>query len=151
VRVQKHLSTSLIDVDVHPTYVSVVIKSKVLRLRLPAEVACDGTRLRRVTSTGVLVVDMPRVRAVLTPAVVRGVEGGKGAAVGVGRGLSAALLADARTVPVVSSRKEIEGLLGEKFGGLGRGEGMGLVEAATTRRAPAQSEEGDDDGPPPLR
>jgi hypothetical protein len=29
VRVQKYLDSSLIDVDVHPTYVSMVIKSKV--------------------------------------------------------------------------------------------------------------------------
>lgn len=29
VRVQKYLDSSLIDVDVHPTYVSIVIKSKV--------------------------------------------------------------------------------------------------------------------------
>ena len=38
VEIARHLDSSLIDVDVHPTYVSVVIKSKVLRLRLPAEV-----------------------------------------------------------------------------------------------------------------
>lgn len=34
VRVAKHLDSSLIDVDVHPTYVSVVIKSKVSGLTL---------------------------------------------------------------------------------------------------------------------
>lgn len=33
VRVQKFLDSSLIDVDVHPTYVSMVIKSKVRHIR----------------------------------------------------------------------------------------------------------------------
>ena len=42
VTVQKHLSSSLIDVDVNPDYVSIVIKSKVLRLVLPAEVEAEG-------------------------------------------------------------------------------------------------------------
>lgn len=37
VRVQKFLDSSLIDVDVHPTYVSMIIKSKV---RFFAGVAC---------------------------------------------------------------------------------------------------------------
>ncbi|KAH8068839.1 hypothetical protein JL721_6410 [Aureococcus anophagefferens] len=35
---ERHLDSSLIDLDVHPHYVSVVIKSKTLRLALPAEV-----------------------------------------------------------------------------------------------------------------
>lgn len=36
VSVPKHLDSSLIDVDVHPGWASIVIKSKVLRLRVRA-------------------------------------------------------------------------------------------------------------------
>lgn len=42
--VPRHLDSSLMDVDVHPTYVSIVIKSKVLRLRLPAEVRSGDSK-----------------------------------------------------------------------------------------------------------
>ena len=61
VGVQKHLSSSLIDVDVHPDYVSVVIKSKVLRLVLPAEVASGEATAMRSKTTGHLVVSMKKV------------------------------------------------------------------------------------------
>ena len=61
VAVQKHLSSTLIDVDVHPDYVSVVIKSKVLRLILPAEVEAEGAKATRNTSTGHLIVTMKKV------------------------------------------------------------------------------------------
>ena len=61
VALPKHLSSSLVDVDVHPTYVSVVVKSKVLRLRLPSEVRADASTARRSTTTGRLLVTMPKV------------------------------------------------------------------------------------------
>jgi protein TilB len=38
VYVQRYLDSSLIDVDIHPNYISIIIKSKLLRLRLPCEV-----------------------------------------------------------------------------------------------------------------
>jgi len=61
VHVQRHLDSSLIDLDVHPHYVSVIIKSKCLRLALPAEVrACDA-KAQRSKTTGHLVVTMPKV------------------------------------------------------------------------------------------
>merc|ERR1711871_45216 len=44
VSLPRHLDSSLIDVDVHPSYVSIVIKSKLLRLRLPAEVKSSDSR-----------------------------------------------------------------------------------------------------------
>jgi len=58
--VPRHLDSSLIDVDVHPTYVSVVIKSKVLRLNLPAEVDADQAKAQRSKTTGHLVLIMPK-------------------------------------------------------------------------------------------
>ena len=60
VALPKHLSTSLVDVDVHPTYVSVVIKSKVLRVRLPVEVASDRAIARRSAASGRLELLMPK-------------------------------------------------------------------------------------------
>ena len=61
VETPRHLDTSLIDVDVHPNYVSVVIKSKVLRLHLPAEVRADEANAQRSKITGHLLIDMPKV------------------------------------------------------------------------------------------
>ena len=58
--IQKHLSSSLIDVDIHPTYISVVIKSKVLRLCLPAEVKSEASTAQRSTTTGHLLITMPK-------------------------------------------------------------------------------------------
>ena len=55
------LPRSLIDVDVHPNYVSVVIKSKVLRLNLPAEVDSSASKAQRSKTTGHLVLIMPKV------------------------------------------------------------------------------------------
>ena len=59
VNLPKHLDSSLIDVDVHPTYVSVIVKSKVLRLRLPVEVKADESKCQRSKVTGHLLVSMP--------------------------------------------------------------------------------------------
>jgi protein TilB len=61
VHVQKHLSSSLIDVDCHPDYISVVIKSKVLRLALPCEVYADDAKAQRSATTGHLVVTMKKL------------------------------------------------------------------------------------------
>jgi len=61
VEVQKHLDSSLIDVDIHPWWVSVVIKSKVLRLQLPAEVKVGESKAQRSKTTGHLVLLMPKV------------------------------------------------------------------------------------------
>lgn len=60
VAIPKHLSTSLVDVDIHPTYVSVVIKSKILRVVLPVEVLSDKSIARRSAVSGYLELVMPR-------------------------------------------------------------------------------------------
>ena len=60
-KVAKFLDSSLIDVDVHPTYLSLVIKSKVLRLRLPAEVKSTESKCQRSKTTGSLLVIMPKL------------------------------------------------------------------------------------------
>lgn len=61
VAIARHLDSSLIDLDIHPHYVSVVIKSKTLRLALPVEVKADKATAKRSTTTGHLLVDMPKV------------------------------------------------------------------------------------------
>lgn len=61
VQLSKHLDSSLIDVDIHPTFVSIVIKSKVLRLRLPAEVKAGEGKCQRSKVNGALSVIMPKV------------------------------------------------------------------------------------------
>ena len=61
IAIPKHLSTSLIDVDIHPTYVSVVIKSKILRVILPVEVMSTQSSARRSAATGYLELVMPKV------------------------------------------------------------------------------------------
>uniref|UniRef100_A0A3B3U8D8 Leucine-rich repeat-containing protein 6 n=1 Tax=Poecilia latipinna TaxID=48699 RepID=A0A3B3U8D8_9TELE len=53
-----HMDTSLMDVDVQPTYARVSVKGKVV---LPAEVKPDSSTARRSQTTGHLVLTMPRV------------------------------------------------------------------------------------------
>ena len=61
VDIPKHLSTSLIDVDMHPTYVSIVIKKKILRVILPVEVILVGAIARRSAASGDLELVMPKM------------------------------------------------------------------------------------------
>lgn len=61
VDIPKHLSTSLIDVDIHPNHVVVVIKNKILRLRLPVEVMLRGAIARRSAASGNLELVMPKM------------------------------------------------------------------------------------------
>lgn len=68
----RHLDSSLIDVDVHPTYVSIVIKSKLLRLRLPAEVKSGDSRCERSKVTGSLMVIMPKLNPKENAVTIRG-------------------------------------------------------------------------------
>jgi len=72
VEIARHLDSSLIDVDVHPTYISIVIKSKVLRLRLPAEVKVTESKCQRSKTTGSLQVIMPKVNPKENAITIRG-------------------------------------------------------------------------------
>lgn len=55
------MDTSLLDVDVQPTYVRVTIKGEILQLVLPAEVQSDQSVAQRSLASGDLVVTMPMV------------------------------------------------------------------------------------------
>ncbi|XP_036938885.1 protein tilB homolog isoform X2 [Acanthopagrus latus] len=58
--VYRHMDTSLIDVDVQPTYARVNVKGKIFQLVLPAEVKPDSSTAQRSQTTGHLVLTMPR-------------------------------------------------------------------------------------------
>ena len=150
ISIQKHLSSSLIDVDIHPTFVSVVIKSKVLRLCLPVEVNSDASIAQRSTTTGHLLLTMPKSKphrhGLLTTEIPvssssatvnfqrEAEEGSKGSLTG----------------PV-----NIRGLVKESEGGVKQEEIM--VERNSSRKAsvaiPARgsdSSDDEDESPPPL-
>lgn len=57
----RFLSTSLIDADIQPFYISVVAKGKTLRLELPEEIQSDKSKIERSTTTGTLKMIMPKV------------------------------------------------------------------------------------------
>ncbi|XP_029310027.1 dynein axonemal assembly factor 11 isoform X2 [Cottoperca gobio] len=57
----RHMDSSLIDVDVQPTYARVIVKGKIFQMVLPAEVKPDSSTAQRSQTTGHLVLTMPRV------------------------------------------------------------------------------------------
>ncbi|XP_041659800.1 protein tilB homolog isoform X2 [Cheilinus undulatus] len=59
--VYRHMDTSLIDVDVQPTYARISVKGKIFQIVLPAEVKPDSSTAQRSQTTGHLVLTMPRV------------------------------------------------------------------------------------------
>ncbi|CAK9224269.1 unnamed protein product [Sphagnum troendelagicum] len=63
--VGRYLDTSLIDVDVQPYLVRILVKGKLLQLHLPSEVKTDASIAQRSTTNGHLVVTMPLVSTVM--------------------------------------------------------------------------------------
>ncbi|KAM4687621.1 dynein axonemal assembly factor 11 [Discoglossus pictus] len=63
--IYRHLDTSLVEVDVQPSYVKVLVKSKVFQLVLPAEVRPDSSTAKRSQTTGHLVITMPKVTEII--------------------------------------------------------------------------------------
>ncbi|XP_057895830.1 dynein axonemal assembly factor 11-like isoform X2 [Melospiza georgiana] len=63
--VYRHLDTSLLDVDVQPTYVRVLVKGKPFQLVLPEEVKPDSSCAKRSQTTGHLVVTMPKAKEII--------------------------------------------------------------------------------------
>ena len=57
----RHVNTCLVDIDVQPTYVRVLVKGRLLQLVLPAEVQTDQSVAQRSLATGHLVITMPTV------------------------------------------------------------------------------------------
>ncbi|XP_052560626.1 dynein axonemal assembly factor 11 isoform X1 [Tympanuchus pallidicinctus] len=63
--VYRHLDTSLLDIDVQPTYIRVLVKGKTFQLVLPEEVKPDSSSAKRSQTTGHLVVSMPKVKEII--------------------------------------------------------------------------------------
>ncbi|NWI98453.1 TILB protein, partial [Crypturellus undulatus] len=63
--VYRHLDTSLLDVDVQPTYVRVRVKGKPFQLVLPEEVKPDSSTAKRSQTTGHLIVSMPKANGII--------------------------------------------------------------------------------------
>jgi protein TilB len=61
----RFLDTSLVDVDVHPSFVSIVAKNKVFRLRFPELVHSDKGKAERSKVTGTLRLTLPKAH--ITP------------------------------------------------------------------------------------
>ena len=65
VAIGKFLDTSLIEADVQPTFVRLLIKGKLMQLTLTEEVSPDKSVAQRNKHTGHLVVTMPKVNQTL--------------------------------------------------------------------------------------
>lgn len=63
--VYKHMDSNLVDVDVQPKYVRVMIKDKIFQLHLPTEVDTTNSTAKRSQITGHLLVTMPKCNAVI--------------------------------------------------------------------------------------
>lgn len=68
--VYKHLDTSLVEIDVQPNYVRVMVKGKIFQLHLPEEVDTTNSTAERSQVTGRLVVRMPKANPVIKPTAV---------------------------------------------------------------------------------
>ncbi|KAK2900617.1 hypothetical protein Q8A67_008732 [Cirrhinus molitorella] len=65
--VYRHMDTSLLDVDVQPTYVRVTVKGKVFQLVLPAEVKPDSSTAQRSQTTSHLLLILPLAHGEIKP------------------------------------------------------------------------------------
>ncbi|KFQ36154.1 Protein tilB, partial [Merops nubicus] len=63
--VYRHLDTSLLEVDVQPTYIRVLVKGKPFQVVLPEEVKPDSSSAKRSQTTGHLVVSMPKAKEII--------------------------------------------------------------------------------------
>ncbi|NWH81376.1 TILB protein, partial [Piaya cayana] len=63
--VYRYLDTSLLDIDIQPTYIRILVKGKPFQLVLPEEVKPDCSSAKRSQTTGHLVVSMPKAREII--------------------------------------------------------------------------------------
>ncbi|KAK8833669.1 Protein tilB [Tritrichomonas musculus] len=71
VAINRYLDTSLIDIDVNPTWIRVEAKGKVLQLVLPAEVKSDNVEALRSQASGHLVIKMELENPNASPVVIK--------------------------------------------------------------------------------
>ncbi|CAK1550051.1 unnamed protein product [Leptosia nina] len=63
--IYKYLDTSLLEIDVQPNYVRVIIRGKIFQLHLPDEVDISNSTAQRSQITGHLVVTMPKAHVIV--------------------------------------------------------------------------------------
>ncbi|PSN38717.1 Protein tilB [Blattella germanica] len=61
IAIYRYLDTSLLDVDIHPTYVKVLIKGKIFQIVFNEEIKTESSTAKRSQTTGHLVLTMPKV------------------------------------------------------------------------------------------
>ncbi|KAK9890846.1 hypothetical protein WA026_012192 [Henosepilachna vigintioctopunctata] len=61
VQIYKYLDTELIDVDLQPIYARITIKNKIFQIVFPDEIFIDKSTCQRSTTSGQLVLRMPRI------------------------------------------------------------------------------------------
>jgi len=171
VPVAKFLSSSLIDVDVHPTYVSVVIKGRVLRLVLPAEVRAEDSTAQRSATTGHLLVIMPKVKEDENMISIRAARrhreekeaaaaeakkerqeiGSNKSSNPLSTGLASAMMEEATQQTTLKGSVCIEGLVDKKHGGVKQETSLGcgvdgeMKAVSSTRAVKLQGDVVDDD------
>ena len=59
--IPKYIDTSLVDVDVQPTYVSIIVKNKTTRLTFPEEIKPDDGTAKRAQICGTLKLTLPKL------------------------------------------------------------------------------------------
>lgn len=126
----RFMDTSLVDLDVHPWYVSAVIKNKLFRIHWPEEVRADAGTAKRSTTSGELVITVPKLfpRAAYMSLVQR-----EKAAEKAKRRAERSAAGEAEPVP---------GGLGDTLGGKSKKGVSGGKKGPTRKTAPASSAAG---------
>ena len=60
VQIPRFMDTSLVNVDLHPTYVRLDIKGKFTQLKFEEEILVDKSKIQRSQTTGGLLITMPK-------------------------------------------------------------------------------------------
>lgn len=61
VYIAKYLDSSLIDIDIHPLWIQIIIKGKNLLLHFPAEILVNTAKIQRIQSNGALIVTVKKL------------------------------------------------------------------------------------------
>ena len=60
VQIPRFMDTSLVNVDLNPVYVRLDIKGKITQLKFDEEILVDKSKIQRSTTTGALLITMPK-------------------------------------------------------------------------------------------
>ncbi|XP_021927882.1 protein tilB homolog isoform X3 [Zootermopsis nevadensis] len=74
IAVYKYLDTALLDVDIQPTYVKVLVKGKIFQIVFPEEIKIESSTAQRSQTTGHLVINMPKMSGGIKQKTVKCVQ-----------------------------------------------------------------------------